>query len=440
MKRLPPSPRKLPLVGHLPFYIGDPMRYLQRALREHGDVVGLQLGGIHSWLIGAPELIEAVMVTHNKCFEKDSFAKDLQRVLGQGLLTSEGDHWRRQRRLAQPAFHRERIASFASTMVEAAERECARWWPGQVRDVHVDMMHVTLDIVARTLFDTDVGEAADEIGHIVESVMDRYADWRYAALPVLDRLPTKKHRDFANNLKRLDELIYEIIGRPSKGGSDFVSMLRAARDEDGSAMSEKQLRDEVVTLILAGHETTALALSWTWLLLSRHPIVALRLHDELTQVLGGRSPTIDDIPNLKLTSNIIHESLRLYPPAWSTGRLAIAPCDLGEYRVEPGQQLWIPIWAVHRDPRFYSHPEVFDPDRWSGDLMKTLPKFAYMPFGGGPRLCIGQGFAMIEAVLLLATFAQRFKIEVLPEHPIDYVASVTMRPKYGIRAEVQHWT
>jgi cytochrome P450 len=325
-------------------------------------------------------------------------------------------------------------------MVEAAERECARWWPGQVRDVHVDMMHVTLDIVARTLFDTDVGTAADEIGHIVESVMDRYADWRYAALPVLDRLPTKKHRDFANNLERLDALVYDIISRPSKGGTDFVSMLRAARDEDGSAMSEKQLRDEVVTLILAGHETTALALSWTWLLLSRHPIVALRLHDELGQVLGGRSPTIDDIPKLKLTSNIIHEALRLYPPAWSTGRLAIAPCDLGEYRVEPGQQLWIPIWAVHRDPRFYSHPEVFDPDRWSGDLMKTLPRFAYMPFGGGPRLCIGQGFAMIEAVLLLATFAQRFKIEVLPEHPIDYVASITLRPKYGIRAEVQHWT
>ncbi|MFO0661097.1 MAG: cytochrome P450 [Polyangiaceae bacterium] len=440
MKQAPPSPTKLPWVGHLPFYVRDPMRFLQKALREHGDVVQLQLGGIHSWLLGNPADIETVLVTQNKCFEKDNFAKDLQRILGQGLITSEGEFWRRQRRLAQPAFHREKIASFATTMVDAAEREAARWWPGQVRDVHVDMMRVTLDIVARTLFNTDVAEAADEIGHIVESVMNRYADWRYAALPVLDRIPTKSNREFDQGLKRLDELIYEIIDKTDENGSSFVSMLRAARDEDGSQMSPKQLRDEVVTLILAGHETTALALSWTWLALSRQPVLMQRLHAELNEVLGGRSPTLDDLPRLKLTSNIIHESLRMYPPAWSTGRLAIAPCDLGGYQLQPGQQVWVPIWAVHRDPRWYSHPEVFDPDRWNNDLLKKLPKFAYMPFGGGPRLCIGQGFAMIEAVLLLATFAQRFKVEVLPDHPIDYIASVTMRPKHGIRAEVQRWT
>lgn len=439
---VPPSARGVPFFGNALSYLRDPLGFLRETRLRHGDFVRVALGPMKIVLLSHPDDVEDVLVTRNKLWQKDAYLQKLRPVLGDGLLSSEGDFWRRQRRLAQPAFHRERTEGYATIMVRHADKLASRWRDGEVRDVHHDMMRLTLEIVAEALFGADVGRHADEVGEALEDTLAVAADPLELFFPVLMDLPTKKRRRFDIAVKKLDAIVYGIIeARRQKGTApedrpDLLGMLEAARDDDGARMSDKQLRDECMTLFLAGHETTALNLSWAFFLLSRNPPSLARLHDELDTVLGDRAPTLADLPRLRFTANVIHEALRLYPPAWSLGREAREDVIVGGYPVKRGEQVWFCPWSIQRDARWFARPDAFEPQRWENDFAKTLPKYAYFPFGGGPRLCIGQAFAHMEAVLLLATLTRAFRVEILSSPRATPEPSVTLRPKHGLRGRL----
>jgi cytochrome P450 len=301
------------------------------------------------------------------------------------------------------------------------------------------MMRLTLQIVAKTLFDADVDDDAKEVGRALAALMELNSDFRKLILTPT-WLPTPRNIRAAVAIRRLDKIIFRFIAErrtSGKDAGDLLSMLLAARDEDGSRMTDRQLRDEAITIFLAGHETTANALSWTWMLLSQNPAVETKLHAELDAVLAGRTPSLDDLPKLRYTGHVITESMRLYPPAWGMARVAIEDVEIGGYSIPKGCGVSLAQWVVHRDPRWFDAPEEFCPERWEGDLMKRLPRFAYFPFGGGPRQCIGNNFAVMEATLLLATIAQRFRIRLVPGHPVVPMPSITLRPRYGIRGKLE---
>jgi cytochrome P450 len=438
----PPNAPRLPVVGNALSFRRDPLRFLRGIQHKHGDVVGVALGPMQVTLISHPDYVEDILVTRNKLWQKDAYLQTtLRPVIGEGLLSSEGDFWRRQRRLAQPAFHKDRIASYGEIMVDHATRLAGKWRDGDVRDVHADMMRLTLEIVAQTLFGANVGDHADDVGEALHAVLSVVSDPLELFLPILKRLPTPLRKRFAGGVEKLDAIMYSVIEkrRASDAGetNDLLSMLLHARDDDGGRMSDKQLRDECMTLFLAGHETTAINLSWTWLLLSQHPAVSAKMQRELSEVLGDRPATFADLPNLRYTAHVIAESLRMYPPAWSMGREAREDVDLGGFRVPRGGQVWFCPWSIQRDERWFDDPDTFRPERWEGDLAKTLHRYAYFPFGGGPRFCIGQSFAQMEAVLLLATLSRAFEVEVFEKPRVVPEPSVTLRPKRGLRARLK---
>jgi cytochrome P450 len=437
MPASPPRAPGVPFFGNSLAYMRDPLRFLQRMRDTHGDIVRVAIGPVQMALISHPDLVEDVLVTQNRRWVKDRFLRVLRPVLGDGLLMSEGDFWRRQRRLAQPAFHRDRIAAYGDIMVDHASRLAAQWRDGEVRDVHKDMMRMTLEIVAEALFGAQVGQHADDVADAIDAVLAVVSDPLELFLPFLRRVPTPKRRRFRRAVAKLDAIIYGVVHKRRASGApetgDLLSMLLHARDEDGSRMSDQQLRDECMTLFLAGHETTAINLSWTWVLLSQHPEVEARLARELRDVLGDRPASFADLPNLRYTAHVIAESLRLYPPAWSMGREAREDVDLGGYHVPRGGQVWFCPWAIQRDARWFDEPDAFRPERWEGDLAKRLHRYAYFPFGGGPRFCIGQSFAQMEAVLLLATLARAFHAQGLPDAPVVPFPSVTLRPRDGVQ-------
>lgn len=439
--REPPVAPRLPVVGNLFTFMRDPLGFLCDMRDRHGDVVDVAIGPLKVTLLSHPDLVEDILVTRNRLWQKDRFLQTtLRPVLGDGLLSSEGDFWRKQRRLAQPAFHRDRIAAYGEIMVAHATRLSLIWRDGEERDIHKDMMRVTVDIVARALFGGNVGDRADDVAEAIEATLAVVSDPFELFIPVLKRLPTRQRRRFERAVAGLDAIIYGLIEKRRKSGAesdDLLSMLLHAQDEDGTRMSDKQLRDECLTLFLAGHETTAINLSWTWYLLSKHPLVEAKLVRELREVLGDRPPSFADLPSLKYTNHIITESLRMYPPAWSMGREAREDLELlGGWKVPKGGQVWFCPWAIHRDPRWYDEPDSFRPERWEGDLAKTLHRYAYFPFGGGPRFCIGQAFAQMEAVLILATLTQAFRVQVLPKPRAVPQPSVTLRPKHGLRVRL----
>lgn len=415
----------------------DPGRFFL-ACAHKGGLVKVRMPTADPYVVTDPALIEEVLVTRNRSFKKDRMTRDLRHVVGDGLLVSDGEFWRRQRRLAQPAFHRERIQAYGEAMVAAARRRAQSWREGQVRDIHADMMNTTLEIVSATLFSSEVGQrAAPEVEAALTEILARFSDWRYTLIPRFDRLPLAQNRRYDAAVARLDALVYQIIAERRASGEradDLLDMLMHARGEDGAAMSDRQLHDEVLILYLAGHETTALALSWAWLLLSRNPSAWERLGAELDAVLGDRDPTVADVPALPYCDAVIRESMRLYPPAYSVGREALEDVELGGFRIPAGSQIWILQWAVHRDPRWFPDPERFAPERWEEDLLRKLPRYAYFPFGGGPRLCIGNNFAMLEAVLVLATLARRFRPEVHRAPGLQF--SITLRPRGGMHATI----
>jgi cytochrome P450 len=409
---------------------------------DYGDISHYKIGPQHLFLFNHPDLIRDVLVTHQKSFHKSRGLERAKRLLGNGLLTSEDDFHLRQRRLAQPAFHRQRIATYAITMTEFAERTRSSWHDGQTVDMHTEMMRLTLGIVAKTLFDADVDSEAAEIGNAMTNAFESF---NYAMLPFteyLEKLPLPAVKRFNAARDRLDQTIYRMIGeRRASGGDrgDLLSMLLLAQDTegDGTGMSDLQLRDEALTIFLAGHETTANALTWTWYLLSQNPKVEARLHAEVDSALGGRLPSFDDLQRLQYTRMVLSESMRLYPPAWAIGRRAMGELEFRGYTVPAGSVVLMSQFIMHRDPRFFNEPDRFDPERWTPEAMAQRPKFSYFPFGGGARVCIGEQFAWMEGILLLAVLAQQWRMRLVPGHVVDLQPLITLRPKYGMKMTLE---
>lgn len=438
--RLPPGPSGLKLYLSLSRAPRDWLGFLGGLAKDYGDISFFRILHVPACFISRPEYIESVLLSNFRHYFKSKDYVPLKAVIGDGLITSEGEFWRRQRQLVQPAFHRERIAAYGKIMVGYTEKMIATWRDGETRDVHDDMMKLTLDIVTKTLFDVSVASEATDISNAMEVAMNRFANLGWISMFLPRTMEKPGQWLFQKTARRLDDVIYRIIRSRRESGADpgdLLSMLLQAQAEDGARMTDKQLRDELMTLLLAGHETTANALAWTWYLLSLHPQAEERLHSELKKVLGRRSPRPEDLQQLRYTQMVVKESLRLFPPAWGIGRETRREIQLGDYRLPAGTNVFISQWVTQRDPRYFDQPEDFLPDRWTEEFEKRLPKFAYFPFGGGPRVCIGASFASMEAALLLATIAQRFRLTLATGHPVNPYASAALRPEHGIRVTLR---
>lgn len=436
--RLPPGPQGKFLTGNLPAFNSNPLGFLTGAAREFGPVVRLRFARLSAYLLSDPRDIEEVLITRRLDFIKGRPLRAHRELFGDGLLTSEGDFWSRQRRLAQPAFHQSRLAAYGELMAECVRRMLATWGDGETRDVHEEMKRLTLAIVSKTLFNVDVTAEAGALSVALEKVMEHHAARRGLSRLIPAPIPVLANLRFKRAVRQIDRVIYEIIerrraGDEDDGGGDLLAMLTRARDEDGTRMSARQLRDEALTLFLAGYDTPALALSWMWFLLSQDEGVDERLAAELRSVLGGRVPGVADLKKLPYAEMVVKETLRLYPPAWIISREALRECELGGYHVPAGTQLLISQWVMHRDPRFFDEPEEFRPERWAGALTAALPRFVYFPFGGGARACIGGSFAMTQTILALAAVAQQFKMKLAPGGRPAPNPALTLRPEGGVR-------
>lgn len=420
----------------------DPLTFLAAAAREHGDIVHFKIGGQHFFFLNDPELIKDVLVTHHDRFMKGRALQRSKRILGEGLLTSEGDFHRRQRRLAQPAFQKQRLSAYGPAMVECAARTAARWRDGETYDISKEMMRLTLSIVGRTLFGADVESEAQEIGEALTVLVSNFDKLFIPFSELLEKLPLPQTQRIKKAVARLDKTIYRLIEErrcSHEDRGDLLSMLLRARDEegDGAGMSDKQLRDEALTIFIAGHETTANALTWTWYLLSQNPAAEAELHAELARVLNGRAPAVEDVPKLRYTEMVFAEAIRLYPPAWAIGRLALQEHRLGGFRIAKGDLIIVSPYVTQRDARYFPEPEKFDPMRWTPEAREARHPFAFFPFGGGPRRCIGEGFALLEGILLIAALAQRWKLRLDPAQVVATMPVITLRPKFGMRMKAE---
>jgi cytochrome P450 len=414
---------------------------------EYGDVVYYRMGPMHVYLVNDPDGIKHVLQDNQRNYVKGIGYEALEPALGRGLLLSEGDFWRRQRRLAQPAFHRQRMAGLADVMAGSTSAMLERWSKnavsGEPLDIAAEMMRLTLGIVSRTLLGFDVSGEADKIGQAMARALEETN--RRALTPIrLDaRLPTRRNLAFKRDIKTLDTVVYRIIEeRRKRGGNvgpkgDLLDMFMEVRDEDtGESMNDKQLRDEVMTMFLAGHETTANLLAWTFMLLSKNPGIARKVRAEAEEVLGGRVPGFEDAGRLRYTAMVLEEALRLFPPAWVIAREALGDDEVCGYRVPKGSIIVLCSYVVHRLPKLWPNPEGFDPERFNPDTQPERHKYSYFPFGGGPRVCIGSGFAMMEAQLIVAMALSRYRLDLVPGHPIVLDPLITLRPKHGIRMTV----
>jgi cytochrome P450 len=421
----------------------DPLNFLLNAAREHGDIVYFKMGPQHVYFLNHPDLIKDVLVTNHQNFIKGRALQRSKRLLGEGLLTSEHEFHRRQRRLAQPAFHRQRIATYGRIMTDYAEQTSGRWHDGETLDMSQEMMRLTLSIVGKTLFDADVESEAEEIGDAMTQVMELFNAMLLPFAELLEKLPLPQKRRFQQAKDRLDATIYRMINQRRASGKDhgdLLSMLMMAQDEegDGGTMTDEQVRDEALTIFLAGHETTANALTWTWYLLSQHPAVEAKLHDELDTVLEqGRVPTFDDVPRLRYTEMVFAEAMRLYPPAWAIGRLALKDYAVRDYVVPARSLVLMSQYVTHHDARYFAEPTRFDPERWTQESRDSRPAFSYFPFGGGPRRCIGEGFAWMEGILLVAALARKWRMQLVADHPVKLYPVITLRPRHGMRMKLE---
>jgi len=434
----PPGPKRS-LLNSVIYRPGrDPLQFFSGLAREYGDLAYVRMANEHLYIVSDPAVIKDVLVTHNQNFHKSRGLERIKVLLGEGLLTSEDAFHLRQRRLMQPAFHRDRIAAYAATMVSHGDRVRNSWTEGATLDIAHEMSRLTLLIVGKTLFDADVESQARDVGEAMTGLMNSFWTLMLPFGKQLQRLPIPHLRRGRKARERLDAIIYGLIRERRASGADrgdLLSMLLMAQDDEdkGRGMSDRQIRDEAMTIFLAGHETTANALTWTWFLLSQTPDVEQCLHEEIDRVLGGRLPGVADVERLPYTTRVVTESMRLYPPAWLLGRRAVNEYAIGGYDVPPRSIIIMSQWIVHRDARYYRDPERFDPSRWTPAFKAALPRFAYFPFGGGPRQCIGESFAWMELVLLVATIAQRWSFDLVPGHPVVPQAAVTLRPKHGMK-------
>ena len=433
----PPGPKGTLIGGSLHEFTSRRLDFFLDVAREYGDLASFRFGPRRVFLASHPDLIEQVLVTDARHYIKHFGARMYSPVLGNGLVTSEGDFWLRQRRLAQPAFLKNRVLTYAPVMGELTRKMLANWRTGLEVDVHYQFSSLTSAIALKTLFGLDDQDDRESFVGSLRTAFDLMSARFRTLLRFPYWVPTPANRKLKRAITKLNAVVDGFIaaGRSRKEpGDDLLSRLIHAQDDDGSRMTDRQLRDEAMTLYLAGHETTALTLTWSWYLLSQHPRVEEKLVAEWSRVLGGRTPTPDDLPNLPYTDAVITEAMRVYPPVYLIGREATCDLELGGYRIKKGHTVFMSQWVSHRDPRYFPDPEEFRPERWLDGLAKRLPKYAYYPFGGGPRVCIGNTFALMEAAVILAAVGQRYRFTVQPDAIIDVNPQITLLPRFGIPA------
>ena len=441
--KYPPGPKGFLALSKFRSDSEERLRVLLDASRTYGDIVRLQLfPGVNIYLLNNPDYIHYVLVGHPEQFHKGpAFKKNTKEFIGEGLLTSEDDFHRKQRELVQPAFHHVRISNYANTMVSYTQEMLNTWMDGETRNIAEDMMGLTLGIVAKTLFDADVSDVTQEIGEAITAGI-KFVNKRIGApvrLPAW--LPTDSNRKQREMTAYMNNTIMRFIDERRSSGDDkgdLLSMLLLAVDEtDGGQMTNGQAKDEAMTLFIAGHETTSNALSWIFYLLSQNPDIEAKLHEELDRVLAGHAPTAADLKQLPYTEMVIKESMRIYPPAWLLTRQAQEDIQIGGYDIPKGTLIMMSPYVMHRDERYFAEPDRFLPDRWANNFEKSIPRYAYFPFGGGPRVCIGQGFAMMEAQLVLATIAQRYHLALAPDQKVEMQPLITLRPRNGLHMTIK---
>ncbi|HEX8472741.1 MAG TPA: cytochrome P450 [Pyrinomonadaceae bacterium] len=435
---LPPGPKINPLDGYL-LATGrrDPLSFLLNASQEYGDIVHFRIGGQSIYLLNHPDYVRDVLVNNYKNFLKGRGIDRTNRLIGRGLVTSEGNAHRRQRKLINPLFHRERIAAYGDVMAEYAARVTERWEDGQTLEVTEEMKRITVSIVGKTLFDRDTEEVSGEINAAVQTAIKGFKTFYLPTGKILERILIPQNRRVEKARATLEGFINRLIAERRQSGEDrgdLISMLLIAQEEDAEGwMTDVQIRDEALTIFLTGYEGSAQALTWTWYLLSQHPEVEVRLHAELDAVLGGRLPTTGDMPRLTYTEKVFREAMRLYPPAWRMMRRAIDDHHAGGYTIRAGSLVLLSPYVMHRHERYYAEPTRFNPERWTDDARRSMPEFCYFPFGGGPRRCIGEGFAWMEGMLILATVARHWRLRLAPRHPVSAQPVIMLRSKYGMR-------
>jgi cytochrome P450 len=422
------------------FRPANPILLFQHLVQEYGDIAHYKIGWNHIVFLNHPDYIREVLVVQNDNFVKERTVRRSKMLLGEGMITSEGAQHRVQRQVAQPAFHRQRIPEYAETMVREAARMRDQWRQGEERNIAIDMMHLTLNVVAETLFATDLRDEVHELADAINRIMGLYnflvmlpaAEWLVQVRP-------PGLAAFVRARKRIDAVVHRMIEAHRKHHSDGSSLLdlMLAASPDRSPASEKSLRDQVITIFLAGYETVANALAWTWYLLSQNPDCERRFHEEIDRELQGRLPAYEDIPRLRYVEMVMAESMRLYPPAWAMGRYALSDFQLGDFFLPSRTTVLMSQFITHRDPRFFPDPLRFDPERFTPDAKARRAKFTYFPFGAGFRQCIGESFAWMEGVLLLATLGQKWKLKLVSHHPVEPEPLITLRPKYGMRMRLE---
>lgn len=428
-----PGPRGLFLVKSLYEYSHTPLEFSLKCARQYGDIVSLSIGSIRNYLLNDPSLIEEVLSKQNQNFTKDISYRILKKTFGDGLLLSDGELWKRHRKLMQSAFSSDRIASYASGIVGETSRMLATWRE-EVIDIHYEMSLLTVKVITQSMFGVDGTETAQEIIKALDTIMLQYFHQAEVFFLLPTWLPTIGNWKAHRATKRLNEIVCDIIEqRRQFPKDDLLSIMLSIKDENGNQLSDKELRDEVMTLLLAGHDTTANALTWTLMLLAQNPEAEAKLVAEVRSVLKEGLPTINDLPKLQYTEMVLKESMRLYPPAWALGREVTRDCTIGNYRFTHGTTIYVSQWVVHRDKRFFDNPEQFLPERWKDNLEQRLPRCAYFPFGAGPRVCIGKAFSMMEAILTLAMVVQKFSFTLVQQHSIELLPSITLRPKQGVK-------
>ncbi|WP_166482606.1 cytochrome P450 [Scytonema sp. UIC 10036] len=425
-------------LGQILYAIKNPLNFFNEA-REYGDILPFRLGWTPVLVLNNPKYIEEVFCHQNRVFmRKGHFLRNNSKLLlGNGLFLSEGQFYHHQRKLAQPAFHRQMIASYGEVMVAETNRVIATWQDGQERDVYQEFVGITMSIVAKCMLDTELDAvAASKVTAALDATMNRLVKRRNALFLVPNWLPTPSHLRFCRAVKQLDEIIYDIIHQRYTSKQDrgsFLDLLLYAQQKKDNNITLQQLRDEIINIFLAGHETTAIALAWISFLLSQNPLVEAKLIEELRAVLNGRNPTVADLPQLRYTEAIALEALRLYPPVWFSERVALENTEIAGYPVPKGTWVYASQWSVHRNPDFFPDPEKFHPNRWEDGLAKRLPLGAYFPFSLGGRTCIGKDFGMMELVLLIATIFQNFQLKLVPGYSVEILPSLTLRPKHGMK-------
>lgn len=447
LRHNPPSMVGHWLLGVMPMLQDNPVTAFETIFAAHGDAVRFKsFANFWGYLFVHPAHNKHILQDNNTNYTKmpSPGIGVLRPLVGNGLLTSDGDFWRRQRRLAQPAFHRRRIASFADTMAHTTAAMLTRWHDGQQLDIDHEMMELTLEIVGRTLFSIDITREADTIGEAFSFVSEQIS--YISTIPFGDQLMKFNGWPLARRVNQqigvLDKVVAQIIDErrripADQMPDDLLTMLMQAVDEEtGTGMDDQQLRDEVMTILLAGHETTANTLTWAFYLLAAHPEVRAKLDVELRDVLNGRLPTFTDIPNLPYTKMVVEETMRLYPPAYSIPRFGHAPDKIGGYDTPANAIIILSPYLTHRHPDFWENPTQFDPERFTAERSANRPRYAYIPFGGGPRQCIGNSFAMTEAILILAAVAQQYQLTLKPDHQVDTDPMITLRPKGGMPMQI----